>query len=128
MKSNNNFNLTGRLAQDPEYFPGAMPRARVRLAVDGYDRQAKAKKADFFTVTLFGRQAESVNQYCAKGSYLTVSGELRDNQYTDKQGNKRYETQLIGSDVTFGPKTSSSGSGGYAPQQQDDTDPFGFGN
>jgi single-strand DNA-binding protein len=125
MRANNNFNLTGRLARDPEFFPGSMPRVRIRMAVDGYDRQAKTKKADFFTVTLFGRTAEAINQYCTKGSYLSVTGEMRENQYTDKQGNDRYETQLVGSDAVFGPKTSGGGSN--VPSQNDPNDPYGFG-
>lgn len=124
MKANNNFNLTGRLAKDPEFFPGSMPRVRIRLAVDGYDRQAKARKANFFTITLFGRTAEAINQYCTKGSYLSVSGELREDNYTDKQGQQRYETQLVGSDAVFGPKND----GGSNAPTQNDSDPYGFGN
>jgi single-strand DNA-binding protein len=137
MKANNNFNLTGRLARGPEeivaapaggYVQGG-PTAitRIRIAVDGYDRQAKAKKADFFTVTLFGRQAESAMQYLSKGSYISIVGELRDNQYIDKQGNKRYETELIGNDTVFGPKTGG-GDPAAAPTPADPNDPFGLGN
>ena len=122
MKANNNFNLTGRLAKDPEFFPGSMPRVRIRLAVDGYDRQAKQKKADFFTITLFGRQAESISQYCKKGSYISVTGELRENQYVDKNGNDRYETQLVGSDAHFGPAQNGGSNGNTT-----NSDPYGFG-
>lgn len=131
MKANNNFNLTGRLAKDPEPVvppaPNATAVTRIRMAVDGYDRQAKAKKADFFTITLFGRQAEAANQYLSKGSYLSVTGELRDNQYTDKQGNKRYTTELIGNDTVFGPKTDPNASPN-APMSADPNDPFGLGS
>lgn len=133
MKANNNFNLTGRLARDPEVIVagptvqgGTTSVTKIRLAVDGYDRKAKAKKADFFTITLFGRDADSAVQYLNTGSYISVTGELRDNQYTDKTGTKRYETQLIGSDTVFGPKTTAGGP--TTPTQTDPTDPFGLGN
>lgn len=123
MKANNNYNLTGRLVRDPEFTPGNMPRARIRVAVDGFDRQTKQRKADFFTVTVFGRTAEAVNQFCTKGSYISVSGELRQNEYTDKSGVIHRGIELIGSDVVFGPKAPLSGGGSPI---KDDDDPFGF--
>lgn len=125
MTAQNTFTLAGRLAADPEVSSGQTTRVRIRLAVDGYDHSAKAKKTDFFSITLFGRRAESIGQYAQKGSFLVVSGELRENQWTDKQGQKRYDVQLVGDDAFFGPKSA----GASAPQQQDedDGDPFGFG-
>ena len=120
MSAQNGFHLSGRLAADPELKTGAsLPYMRIRLAVDGYDRKEKAKRTDFFNITVFGNRAEVIDKYCQKGSYLTVTGELKDNQYTDKEGNKRYETQLLADDVALGPKTTSE------PREKD---PFGFGS
>lgn len=121
MSATNNFSLAGRLTNDPELKTGAsIPYMRVRLAVDGYDRKEKARKTDFFNITIFGAKAEVVAKYCHKGSFLMVTGELKDNQYTDKEGNKRYETQLLADDVGLGPKTEER----EAPSR----DPFGFGS
>jgi single-strand DNA-binding protein len=124
-RANNSFNLTGRLARDPEVVGSSSGGTgtdivRLRLAVDGYDRQAKQKKADFFSVTVFGDRAVQCATYLTQGSYVSVTGELRENNYTDKQGNKRYETQLTASDVVFGPKTGGGGN-------TNSSDPFGFG-
>jgi single-strand DNA-binding protein len=123
MSASNNFNLSGRLAADPELQTGAsIPWMRIRLAVDGYDRKEKEKRTDFFTVTLFGAKAEVVGKYCHKGSYLTVQGELKDNQYVDKEGNKRYEVQMLADDVALGPKVERS-----EPREVANADPYGFG-
>ena len=119
MTAQNNWNLAGRLAADPEVHTGNTTRVRIRIAVDGYDYQAKQKKADFFSVTLFGRKAETVAQYCRKGSFVILNGTLRENNYTDKQGNKRYETQLVADDVALGPKAAASG-------EDPGNDPFGI--
>lgn len=119
MSAANGFHLSGRLAADPELnTSGSIPWMRIRLAVDGYDRKEKAKRTDFFNVTLFGTKAEVVSKYCVKGSYLNITGELKDNQYTDKEGKKRYEVQMLADDISLGPKTERSG----------ESDPFGFGS
>jgi single-strand DNA-binding protein len=120
VSAQNSFQLAGRLAADPEVHTGNTARARIRLAVDGYDFQTKQKKADFFSVTLFGRKADIVAQYCRKGSFVIVSGTLRENNYTDKQGNKRYETQLVADDISLGPKAAAS-------DEDPGDDPFGIG-
>ena len=118
MSAANGFHLAGRLAADPELQTGAsLPYMRARIAVDGYDRKEKEKITNFFTVVLFGTKAEVVAKYCAKGSYINVAGELKDNQYTDKEGNKRYEVQMLCDDVQLGPKTEPKAAS---------ADPFGF--
>lgn len=121
MKAQNNWNLAGRLAADPEVHQGNTTRVRIRIAVDGYDYQAKQKKADFFSVTIFGKRAETVAQYCRKGSFVVLTGEMRENNFIDKQGNKRYETQLVADDVFLGPKAAAS------QQDPGEDDPFGIG-
>lgn len=120
MSAANSFHLSGRLAVEPELQTGAsMPYMRTRIAVDGYDRKEKEKITNFFGIVLFGQKAELLAKYCNKGSYITVTGELKDNQYTDKEGNKRYEVQLLCDDVQLGPRTEPKPSGG---------DPFNFGS
>jgi len=119
MGAANGFHLAGRLAADPELQTGSsLPYMRARLAVDGYDRKEKEKMTNFFTVVLFGTKAEVVAKYCSKGSFITVAGELKDNQYVDKEGKKHYETQLLADDVQLGPKTE--------PKPAASSDPFGF--
>lgn len=125
MRANNSFHLEGRLAADPETTSGNVTRTKIRLAVDGWDRSTRSKKTDFINVTVFGKDAERVDQYAKKGTYLSVVGELRKNQWTDKAGQKRDDIQLVASDVHFGPKAQ-----GPVNDEEDGegADPFGFGS
>lgn len=130
MRANSAFHLSGRLAADPEEgLAGSVVRSRVRLAVDRYDRSTKSKVADFFPITFFGQKAEFVNKYCRKGQYVTVVGEMRRRAWTDRDGNKRNDTDLIGDDIEQGPRMSAPAPTGdplASPLIEDDDDPFGL--
>lgn len=47
------------------------------------------ENTDFIPCTAFGKTAELLSKYCSKGSKISVEGSLRQNTYTDKDGNKR---------------------------------------
>lgn len=47
------------------------------------------ENTDFIPCTAFGKTAELLSKYCSKGSKISVEGSLRQNSYTDKDGNKR---------------------------------------
>ena len=50
---------------------------------------------DFIPCSAFGKTAELLKKYCSKGSKLAVSGSLRQNSYTDKEGNKRSSLNVL---------------------------------
>lgn len=50
---------------------------------------------DFIPCSAFGKTAELLNKYCSKGSKLAVSGSLRQNSYTDKEGNKKSSLNVL---------------------------------
>ncbi|MGE0128921.1 MAG: single-stranded DNA-binding protein [Blastocatellales bacterium] len=59
--------------------------------------------ADWFKVTVFGRDAEVIAQYAKKGSALTFNGRLQSEKYVDRDGNPRTATVLVASSFEFIP-------------------------
>lgn len=93
----------GRLGADPEmaYTQEGEPRTTFRLAVDvGYGDK---KRTDWIRVTVWGKQAESVNAYCKKGAKVLVDGDdLSAYAYVDKDsGEARATLQLKARNVRF---------------------------
>lgn len=93
----------GRLGADPEmaYSQEGEPRTTFRLAVDvGYGDN---KRTDWVRVTVWGKQAESVNAYCKKGAKVLVEGnDLSPYAFIDKDsGEARATLQLTARDVRF---------------------------
>ena len=96
----NNVILIGRLTRDPElrYAQSGMAVTRFGLAVDrpfAKKEDPNAVTADFFNVTIFGKRAETCAQYLAKGRLTAVRGRIQNDNYTDKDGIKRYSVSII---------------------------------
>ena len=119
--------LFGNLTRDPELraLPSGMNVVNFSLATNRVFRDRDGKKqeqTDFHNVVVFGRQANTVNQYLKKGSSAYVEGRLQTRSWDDKtSGEKKYRTEVIADRIQFGPKGSgggaqSSGSGQGAPQ------------
>jgi single-strand DNA-binding protein len=77
-----------------------------RLAAYG----GKEKDKVYWTCVAFGELAEHIAASCTNGSRLLISGRVESNNWEDKDGNKRYDTQVIvndaGVDLRFGPAQS----------------------
>ena len=118
--------LMGRLTKDPElrYTQGNPGTAvcRYSLAVNRSYKRDGEPDADFFNCTTFGKTAEFANKYLRKGTMIAIVGELRNGSYTDRNGTKRYTTDIVVSEHYFtgsaGQSTASavsSGSQDFAP-------------
>ena len=111
--------LIGRLTADPELrFAASTGRAvtNFRLAVDR--PFSKEKKTDFFRVVVWGKQAEAVAKYLNKGSQCAVNGSIQIDQYTDRDGNTRYSTDIVANQVEF---LGSPGGGSRRESSDSDT-------
>lgn len=104
--------LIGRLTRDPElrYLSGtANPMTRFTLAVDKQLSREKRTEmesqgkptADFINIVVWGRQAETCNQYLQKGRQVAVSGRIQTGSYTAQDGTRRYTTDVVASQVQF---------------------------
>jgi len=61
----------------------------------------KATVADWFRITVFGRDAEIIAQYAKKGSALAFNGRLQTDSYTDREGHQRTTTSVIADSFEF---------------------------
>ncbi len=96
--------LTGRLTKDPELRTtgSGLAVASFSLAVTRTFRNKDGNyDADFFNVSVFGKQAANVSKYCFKGSQVGVEGRLQSRSYDAQDGTKRYVTDVIADRVEF---------------------------
>ena len=98
--------LLGRLGQDPElkYTPGGSAVCNFSLATteSWTDKQGqKQEKTEWHRVVVWGKLAELCNQYLAKGRQAFLEGRLQTRSWDDKDGNKKYTTEILASTVQF---------------------------
>lgn len=94
--------LIGRTTKDPElrYIPESQtPVATFSLAVDR--PFAKEKTTDFFNIVVFGKSAENCEKFLVKGRLVGIQGRIQNDSYTDKEGTKKYKTNIIADRVEF---------------------------
>jgi single-strand DNA-binding protein len=110
--------MMGRLTRDPEvrYSQGenSLAIGRFSLAVDRRFKRPGEPEADFFNCTAFGKQAEFAEKYLKQGTKIVVVGRLQNDNYTNKEGQKVYSTQIMIDEMEFAEsKASGNESGGY---------------
>lgn len=114
--------IFGNLTRDPELraLPSGMNVCSFSIATNrvytGKDGQ-KQEQTDFHNITVFGRQADTVNQYLKKGSSAFIEGRIQTRSW-EKDGAKQYRTEIVAERVQFGPRGSGGGGGGarHAPE------------
>lgn len=100
----NNVTLIGRLTRDPEvrYTSGSqMAVARFNIAVDRPKSKDKDKETDFPSIVVFGKQAENCEKFLGKGRLIGIVGRLQTGNYTNKNGDKVYTTDVVATQVQF---------------------------
>ena len=106
MGSVNKVILVVNLGRDAElrYTPGGAAVATLNLATTEVwnDKQGqKQEKTEWHRVVLWGKQAESLKEYLVKGKQIYVEGRLQTRQWDDKEGNKRYTTEIKADRITL---------------------------
>ncbi len=96
--------LLGNLGADPElrFTQGGQAVLSIRLATtESYLDRDKVRKerTDWHSVTLWGKRGEALSKILSKGSQLFVEGRLQTSSYEDRDGNKRYKTEVIANNV-----------------------------
>ncbi|MFQ6032819.1 MAG: single-stranded DNA-binding protein [Candidatus Zixiibacteriota bacterium] len=104
MRGVNKVILIGNLGRDPElrYLPNGDPVAKFTLATNARwkDREGEWQdRTDWHNIVVFRRQAEICNEYLKKGSPVYVEGRIQTRSYDDKDGNKKYITEIIAQSV-----------------------------
>lgn len=112
--------LIGRLTKDPElrYTPNGTAVASFTLAVNrSFTNQQGEREADFIPIVVWQKQAENCANYIGKGSLVAVEGRLQVRTYDNKEGQRRWVTEVIAENVRFLDKREAGGTQG--------TDSFG---
>ncbi len=118
MGSVNKVILVGNLGRDIElrYTPGGAAVATLSLATtDVWNDKSgqRQEKTEWHRVVLWGKTAETLAEYLLKGRQIYVEGRLQTRQWDDRDGNKRYTTEIRSDRVVLlGGRGSSGGGGG----------------
>ena len=126
-----NLILVGRLGRDPEmrYMPNGDPVTSFSVATDraytGRDGQ-QVKETTWFRVSVFGKQAETVNQYLSKGKMVLVEGRLRadpktggPSTYTRQDGTVGANFEMVANTIRFlSPKSEGTGPAEGEPAEE----------
>ena len=102
----NSFIGIGRLTRDPElrYTPGGTGVCKFGIAINRTYKNQEGNNVDnvlFINITTWGKQAENCSQFLKKGRRVAVNGELRSNNWQDKEGNKRVSFEINARTVQF---------------------------
>jgi len=129
MRGVNRVMLIGNLGKDPDvqYLEGNIAVAKFPLATtETYkDRAGKLiSQTEWHTVVLWRGLAELAQKYLHKGSLIYVEGRLRTRSWDDREGNKKFATEVVGDNLIMLDKRND-GSGGYHAHGASDTsEPF----
>ena len=106
MSSLNKAMLIGRLGQDPEikFLPTGNSVCNFSLATSetwkGQDGKPN-EKTEWHRVVAFSKTAEICGQYLKKGKQVYIEGKIQTREWNDKDGNKRYATEIVCNQMTM---------------------------
>ncbi len=125
--------LVGHLGADPDmrYTPSGQGVCELRLATSESwnDKNGqRQERTEWHRVVVGGKRAEVCSKYLSKGRQVFVEGRIQTRSYDDKEGNKKYITEIIAADVQFlggGGREGGGGGGGGGRGRSDDGPPPG---
>jgi len=123
MSSVNKVILVGRLGQDPELRQTASGQQVCTLNLaTGETRMVDGQKQDkteWHRIVLWDKQADLAGRYLKKGRLVYIEGKLQTRSWQDQQGQKRYTTEIVGSNMQFlEPASGSSRESEQTTQEQ----------
>jgi single-strand DNA-binding protein len=121
--------LLGNLGADPELrmTGGGQAVLKLRLATSEtyLDRnKVRQERTDWHSIVVWGKRGEALSKILNKGSRLFVEGRLSTSSYDDKEGHKRYRTEVIANNVILAGGARGGGGGG-GPQRSGGGDDYG---
>ena len=109
--------LLGNLGADPELrvTSGGQSVLKLRLATsETYldKNRVRQERTEWHSVVVWGKRAEALGKFLTKGSRLFIEGGLRTSSYDDKEGNKKYRTEIVASNIILSGSGGGGGGGG----------------
>ena len=100
----NKVQLIGHVGQEPEIktFDGGKKVANITIATnESYtnNKGEKVENTEWHRITAWGKVADIIEKYVIKGKEIAIEGKLTHRSYDDKDGNKRYVTDIIANEV-----------------------------
>ena len=100
----NTVQLIGHVGQDPEVksLEGGKKLANISIATNEVyykENGDKVEKTEWHRVTAWGKTAEIIEKYVTKGKEIAVEGKLTHRSYDDKDGVKRFITEVVANEV-----------------------------
>ena len=99
MSDLNQCQFIGRLGKDPEIRRTADGKAIASFSIACGWKSKDKEGTDWIPVTAFGKLAEIVEKYIAKGSQIFVQGQFKTDKYTDKNGVDKYSTKIYAESI-----------------------------
>jgi len=132
MASLNKVLLIGNLGRDPELRYTQSGRAVANFSIatteQWKDKEGqKQDRTDWHNIVLWGRQAEIAKDYLRKGKQIYLEGRIQTRSYEDKEGNKKWITEIVGDRfLMLGRKGDSGGAADeFPPPPDSSTQPAG---
>ena len=102
----NTVQLIGHLGKKPEIITleSGSKLAKFSLATNETYKNAKGDRVEntqWHNLTAWGKTAEIAEMFLDKGKEIAVRGKIAYNNYTDKDGNKRYATEIVVNEILF---------------------------
>lgn len=111
----NDCNFIGNLGRDPEIRYGQSGTAIASISLAVNERRKVGDEwqdhTEWVRVKAFGRTAENVGQYLAKGSKIFVKGRMQTTKFTDREGQEKWSTEIVANVVRFLDSRQSQGQG-----------------
>jgi len=120
--------LVGHLGADPDmrYTPSGQGVCELHPATSESwnDKNGqRQERTEWHRIVVWGKRAEVCSKYLAKGRQVFVEGRIQTRTYDDKDGNKKYITEIIAADVQFLGGGKGEGGGGGGKGRSDDGPP-----
>lgn len=136
MASVNKVIIIGNLGADPEVRTTGAGQTVATLRIATSERWQdksgqKSERTEWHRVIVWGKQAELCKEYLAKGRQVYIEGRLQTRDWNDKEGNKRYTTEIVAQRIQFlgsaaGRPSRGDDAGDSIPQSTGDTSMPGF--
>ncbi|OGN28229.1 MAG: hypothetical protein A2758_03110 [Candidatus Zambryskibacteria bacterium RIFCSPHIGHO2_01_FULL_49_18] len=111
--------LIGRLTQDPEarQTPSGQNVTNINMATNRVWNDASGRKeaTEYHRVIAWGRLGEIANNYLKKGGMVYIEGRMQTRQWTGKDGQKRYTTEVVAENLQLGPRSANDPRGAFQP-------------
>lgn len=133
----NRVTLMGNLGADPELrYTGngqAVLNLRMACSESWFDKTANERKerTEWVNVVIWGKRGEALSKILKKGLRALIEGRMQTSQYEDREGHKRYKTDVVALNVLLAGQNGGGGNGGSrqaSPPPDDFDGGGGYGN